>query len=106
MKEIEQIIIDTLKEFGLIESPFHKPFIKPLAKAIEQYVKERTQVVIEDYENTIKEIESNHEQYVIKARIEELERLPTAPLATAMCLKQERIAELKKGLNENTEMDI
>jgi len=71
-------------------------------KEIERIIKDILDEEIPDYVQ--KEIASAIEQYVIKARIEELENLRDNTSETGMFIKwqilDDRIAELKKGLSE------
>ena len=101
MKELENAIREIRKP-----RPYYLDTNKDIADGIEQYVsKEVEDALMEGYERGKSETERKQEQYVISARIEELERQHTNCQVEAWALKlpehiSERIAELKKGLDK------
>ena len=108
--EIERIIDSFTEHEVMKDSPHIRRVIKniitfkELAKAIEQYVQDKEDKLHTHYLNKAEKEFEAHKQYVIKARIEELERI-RGKLGTLNGqifdhFKNERIAELKKGLTE------
>jgi len=86
-------------------SPNWRDFYNRIAKAIEQYVKKGIDSVTLNHIKDLKEIKKDyiskerHEQYVIKARIRQLEYVKQQEAYGGYCIDED-IAQLKKGLNE------
>ncbi len=112
MNEIENIIQNFARvNFGGKHLNISQEVWKKLAKTIEQHVEERLQDASYNLDKALKTIEviiknqskirEQHQQYVINARIEELEK--AYGLLNRTEYMTYRIAELKKGLdNGNT----
>ena len=96
MTEIERI-----QEILMRYIPY-KSHETQVAKAIEQYVEKRLEKQSDIHDGIQERTIKKAEQYVIKARIEELEKVPRHEDGYFLSTRiDERIAQLKKGLTDD-----